>query len=119
VQESDDWTAAPHTWSGYAWEGIEPNRIPWAALKSAWRRTTPMVCLNCDQPAFLTNFGLPWSGMFNRSPHFINTCGKCRRLSEDRSVGDVGKWIVNNLEAEFWPDYDMVWDRTKEWEPPT
>jgi hypothetical protein len=28
VEERDDWTAAPHTWSGFAWEGIEPNRIP-------------------------------------------------------------------------------------------
>ena len=28
VQEPDDRTAAPYTWSGFAWEGIEPNRIP-------------------------------------------------------------------------------------------
>jgi hypothetical protein len=118
VEEPDDWTAAPHTWSGFAWKGIEPNRIPWAALKSAWRQTTPLVCLNCDLPTLLTNFGFPWSGMFNRRPLFIHTCGKCRRLFENRSIGDVGKWIVKNLEAEVWPDYDMVWDRTKEWEPP-
>jgi hypothetical protein len=45
VEEPDDWTAAPHTWSGFAWEGIEPNCIPWAALKSAWRRTTAPLCL--------------------------------------------------------------------------
>ena len=56
--------------------------------------------------------------MFNRRLLFIHTCGKCRRLFEDRSVGDVGKWIVKNLEAEVWPDYEMVWDRTREWEPP-
>jgi hypothetical protein len=118
VEEPDDWTAAPHTWSGYAWEGIEQNRIPWAALKNAWRRTTAPPCLNCDQTTLLTNFGFPWSGMFNRRLLFIHTCGKCRRLFEDRSVGDVGKWIVKNLEAEVWPDFDMVWDRTKEWEPP-
>jgi hypothetical protein len=118
VYEPDDRTAAPHTWSGFAWEGIEPNRIPWAALKSAWRRTTAPLCLNCDRPALLTNFGFPWSGMFNRRPLFIHTCGRCGRLFEDRSIGDVGKWIVNNLEAEVWPDYDMVWDRTREWEPP-
>jgi hypothetical protein len=118
VEEPDDWTAAPHTWSGFAWKGIEPNRIPWAALKSAWRLTTAPLCLNCDQPTLLSNFGFPWSGMFNRRPLFIHVCGRCRRLFEDRSVGDVGKWIVKNLEAEVWPDYDMVWDRTKEWEPP-
>ena len=90
----------------------------WAALKSAWRRPTPLICLNCDQPTLLSNFGFPWSGMFSRRPLFVHTCGKCRRLFEDRSVGDVGKWIVKNLEAEVWPDYDMVWDRTREWEPP-
>jgi hypothetical protein len=118
VEKPDDWTAAPHTWSGFAWEGIEPNRIPWAAMKAAWRRTTAPLCLNCDQPTLLTNFGFPWSGMFNRRPLFVYTCGKCRRLFEDRSVGDVGKWIVNNLEAEVWPDDDMVWDRTRKWEPP-
>jgi hypothetical protein len=22
-----------------------------------------------------------------------------------------------HLDAEVWPDYDMVWDRTKKWEP--
>jgi hypothetical protein len=118
VEDPDDWTAAPHTWSGFAWEGIEPNCIPWTALKSAWRRMTALHCPNCDQPSLLTNFGFPWSGMLNRRLLFIHTCGKCRRLFEDRSVGDVGKWIVKNLEAEVWPDYEMVWDRTREWEPP-
>src|SRR5262245_28320927 len=100
VDEPDDWTAAPHTWSGFAWEGIEPNRIPWAALKSAWRQTTPLVCLNRDRPTLLTNFGFPWSGMLNRRPLFIHTCEKCRRLFEDRSVGDVGKWVVENLDEK-------------------
>ena len=33
LQEPDDWTAAPLTWSGFAWEGIEPNRIPWACAE--------------------------------------------------------------------------------------
>jgi hypothetical protein len=41
-----------------------------------------------------------------------------RRLFENRSVGDAGKWIVKNLEAEGLPDYEMVWDRTRHWEPP-
>jgi hypothetical protein len=118
VEERDDWTAAPHTWSGFAWEGIEPNCIPWAALKSAWRQTTPLVCLNCDQPTLLTNFGFPWSGMLSRRPLFIHTCGKCRRLFEDRSVGDVERWVVANLDVKVWPDYEMVWDRTTTWEPP-
>ena len=37
IEEPDDWTPAPCSGSGFAWKGIEPNRIPWAALKSAWR----------------------------------------------------------------------------------
>jgi hypothetical protein len=86
VEEPADWTAAPHTWSGFAWEGIEPNRIPWAALKSSWRRTTAPQCMNCDQPILLTNFGFPWSGMFNRRPLFIYACERCRRQFEDRTA---------------------------------
>jgi hypothetical protein len=118
VEGPDDWTAAPHTWSGFAWNGVEPNRIPWAALKSAWRRASATPCLNCDQPTLLSNFGFPWSGMFNRRPLFIHVCGRCRRLFEDRSVKDVPGWMASNLDAEVLPDYDMVWDRTREWEPP-
>jgi hypothetical protein len=118
LEERDDWRAVPYTWSGFAWEGIESNRIPWAALKSAWRRTTAPLCLNCDQPTLLSNFGFPWSGMFNRRPSFIHTCGRCRRLFEDRSVKDMPRWMVANLNAEVWPVYDMVWDRTRAWEPP-
>jgi hypothetical protein len=115
MKEPDDWAAAPHTWSGFAWNGHKPNRIPWAALKSAWRRTTPMLCLNCDQPALLTNFGFVWCGMFNRCPKFIHVCGKCRRSFEDTSVRDVRKWMVASLDAEVLPDHDMVWDRAVKW----
>src|ERR1019366_2807089 len=77
LEESNAWTAAPGPWSGFGWKGIEPNLIPWAALKSAWRRTTPMPCLNCDQPTIMTNFGLRPVGMFNRSPNFVSVCSKC------------------------------------------
>jgi hypothetical protein len=118
VEEPDDWTAAPHTWSGYGWEGMEPNHIPWTALKSAWRRTTAPLCLNCDQPTLLTNFGFPWSGMFNRTPLFIHGCERCRRLFEDRSITDVPRWMVVNLDAKAWPDYDLIWGRPQKWEPP-
>ena len=118
-EERDDRTAAPGTWSGYSWDGVEPNRIPWAALKSAWRRTTPLLCLNCDKPTILTNFGFPWCGMLNRRPRFLHACRKCRRLFEDASVKDVARWMMANLDAEFLPDFNMVWDRTEKWEPPT
>ena len=41
-------------------------------------------------------------------------------MSEGRTiaVGDVGKWIVKNLEAQVWPDYDMVWGNLVTWKPP-
>lgn len=119
VEEPGDWKAAPHTWSGFAWEGIEPNSIPWAALKSAWRRTAAAPpCPNCDQPTLLVNFGFPWSGMFNRRPLFVHACGRCRRMFEDGSVRDVPRWMVANLDAGVWPAYDMVWGNTVRWKPP-
>jgi hypothetical protein len=118
TEEPDDWTPAPHTWSGFAWNGVEPNRIPWAALKSAWRRTTVPLCLNCDQPTLLTNFGFLWSGMFNRRPLFIHVCGRCRRLFEDRSAKDVPRWVVTHLGAKVWPVFIMMWDRPVKWEGP-
>jgi len=56
--------------------------------------------------------------MFNRRPLFIHVCGRCRRVFEDNSVTDVPRWMVANLDAEVLPDFDMVWDRTRKWEPP-
>jgi hypothetical protein len=116
-EESNDWTAAPGTWSGFGWKGIEPNLIPWAALKSAWRRTTPMPCLNCDQPTIMTNFGLRPVGMLNRSPDFVHVCSKCCRSFTDESVRDVGAWIVKNLDVEVRPDAEIIWGRRVKWEP--
>lgn len=110
-KEADDWQAAQGTWSGFAWEGIEDNRIPWAALKSAWRRASPSLCMNCDTPMILTNFGYPWISMFNRSPRFIHVCGTCRRSFQNDSVKDVAEWMAVNLNEEVWPDFEMVWDR--------
>ena len=77
-----------------------------------------MPCANCDGPTVLTNFGLPWSGMFNRRPLFLHAWGKCRRLFEDDSDTNVAEWMVANLDAGVLPDFDMVWDRTRKWEPP-
>lgn len=116
-QQPDDRTAAPGTSSGFAWEGVEDNKIPWAALKAAWRRTSPGSCLNCDGPTLLTNFGYPWVGMFSRYPRFLHVCGRCRRLFEDHSVRDVGEWIVSHLDADVLPGFEMMWDRRVKWEP--
>jgi len=111
TQEPDDWQAAPNTNSGFAWDGIEDGQIPWTALKSAWRREAPGVCLNCDTPTLLVNFGLRQVGIFNRCPNFLSVCGTCRRSFRDESVVDVGAWIVAHLDAEVRPDAEIIWGR--------
>ena len=116
VQEKDDWTAAPRTRSGYAWDRLEANCIPWTAPKSAWRRSAPGLCLNCDKPTILTNFGLRPVGLCNRAANFVSVCGACQRSFLDETVKDVGAWIVANLDAELRPDSEMIWDRRVKWE---
>jgi hypothetical protein len=117
VLESDDWLSAQGTRSGYAWSGIEDNRIPWAALKSAWRRSHPLPCPNCDGPTVLTNFGYPFVGMFNRYPRFVHACARCRRSFKDNSVTDVRAWLLANLDAEVRPEFEMFWNRRKLFKP--
>ena len=80
-----------------------------------------MPCLNCDQPTIMTNFGLPQCSMFNREARFIHTCQNCRRLFEDNSIDrwKVGQWMVTNLDAEVWPDFDIFWGKLSKWKPPT
>lgn len=113
TNEPDDWQAAPNTNSGFAWDGIEDGQIPWAALKSAWRRAAPGVCLNCDGETLLVNFGLPWSGMLRRTPRFEHVCGKCLRVFRDETV-DVKAWMAANLDADLMPRYEMVWGKRVE-----
>ena len=116
-READDQMAAPWTRSGYAWEGVASNEIPWSALKSAWRRTVPLLCLNCDQPTILSNFGNPQCSFFNRSLRFIHVCGACRRSFRDESIKDVRTWMAANLDSEVWPDFYMVGNRQMKWGP--
>jgi hypothetical protein len=111
LSQSDDLTAAPFTRSGFAWAGIEPNRIPWIALKSAWRYGNAMSCWNCDWPTMLVNFGEPWTGLLQRSPMFVYICHKCHRSFRDDSVKDVAAWIATNLDPEVRPEFVMNWDR--------
>ena len=109
-QEANDWQAAPQTASGFAWDGIEDGLIPWTALKSAWRRGTSRICLNCSGETLLVNFGLRQVGMFNRASCFDFVCGTCRRSFKD-SVEDVGDWIVANLDESVRPDAEIVWGK--------
>ncbi|MSQ96244.1 MAG: hypothetical protein EXR98_17060 [Gemmataceae bacterium] len=114
--EPDDLEAAPNTRSGFAWNGVEDDRIPWIALKSAWRRSAPGVCLNCSGEPFWTNFGLRQTGMFNRSPCFEYICGECCRLFRDESVKDVRGWIVENLDEGVRPSDEIIWGRRVKWQ---
>ena len=111
IHRADDRLAAPGTSSGYAWEGVEGDFIPWAALKSAWRRTVPTPCPDCDRPTVLANFGYRRSGMLGREPRFVHVCGPCRRSSRDHSIRDVPGWMLANLDEEVLPDYMMIWNR--------
>lgn len=110
VQESDDWQAAQGTSSGFAWNGIPDGSIPWVALKSAWRRAAPGICLNCSGETILTNFGLRQVGLFNRAGFVEHVCGKCSRLFRDEAV-DVKTWMAANLDAEVWPSDELIWGR--------
>jgi hypothetical protein len=105
LEETDDWTAAPGPRTDYGWKGVEPNRVPWAALKSTWRRTAPFTCLNCDKPTVMTFFGS--HSRSNRSPRFLHVCVGCRRLFEDYSIRDMRRWMVANLDADVLPDFGI------------
>jgi hypothetical protein len=120
VEDSDDGTAAPGTHSGFGWEGIEPHGIPWAALKSAWRRIMPMVCPNCDVPTLLVNFGLPQCGFCNREARFVHGCRQCHRLFRDYSIDrfEVETWMVSNLDAEVLPGFILWMGKPVKWKPP-
>ena len=109
-QEANDRQAAPRSASGFAWDGIEDGLIPWAAMKSVWRRGASGVCQNCSGPTLLVNFGLRQVGMFNRVGFHDSVCGACRRSFRD-SLEDVGDWIVANLDEDVRPDAEMVWGR--------
>lgn len=111
VNESNDLEAAPRTSSGFAWNGIPDGSIPWAAMKSAWRRGGPGVCLNCEEETVLTNFGLRQVGMFNRSGFVEHVCGTCRRTFRDETVKDVGAWTIANLDEEVRPSDELIWGR--------
>ncbi len=109
-KEADDWSAAPGTSLGFAWDGLPDGLIPWTAMKSAWRRVAPVSCLNCSGETILTNFGLRQVGMFNRSSCFDSVCGACRRSFRDEAV-DVKPWMVANLDTDVLPRFELVWGK--------
>lgn len=109
-QDADDWSGIPGTASGFAWDGLPDGSIPWAALKSAWRRGAGVVCQNCSEQTCLVNFGLRQVGMFNRSGFVEHVCGKCRRSFRDESV-DVKAWMAVSLDVDVLPGFEMAWGK--------
>ncbi len=109
-QQTDDGMAAPGTSSGFAWDGLPDGSIPWAAMKSAWRRSAPGVCQNCDGEMLLVNCGLRQVGMFNRCGFVEYDCGTCRRSFRDETV-DVRAWMAANLDVGVRPSDELIWGR--------
>jgi hypothetical protein len=80
------------------------------ALKSAWRRSGPGVCQNCDGETILTNFGLRQVGQFNRLGFVEHVCGECHRSFRDETV-DVKAWIAANLDEGVRPSHELIWGK--------
>ena len=110
LNESDDLEAAPGTSSGFAWDGLPDGSIPWAAMKSVWRRGVGVVCQNCSGQKMVVNFGLRQVGMFNRSGFVEHVCGMCRSTFRDEAV-DVKAWMVANLDEAVRPSDELIWGR--------
>jgi hypothetical protein len=95
-EESDDWTAAPLSPSRFGWRNVEPNFIPWAALKSMWRQPLPLECSNCDRPTIITKIDSTRIGMsYSPRRSLTHACVECRRLHE---LPIDKNWILANLE---------------------
>ena len=109
VAEDTDWRAAPCSYSNYCWDGVKYRCIPWAALKSAWRHENPPLCVNCDKPTLLVRFGYFSEGCCKREPLVTCICPHCRRQFEDHSHWDGPKWLMENLDEPFLPDWDILY----------
>lgn len=119
VVEADDSMGAGGTWSAFAWKSVRIGQIPWAALKSAWRRMSPFPCPNCNLPTILTNFGFVQAGMCNRVALFSHVCHRCKRSFREETIYGpmVMEWVVANVEPEFWPDFDTIWGKHVAFDP--
>lgn len=116
--EADDWTAAPVSASGFAWEGLDDDRIPWAVLKSVWRKGDGPNCPNCDVPAIWTAFGYVRSGFLSRSARFTPACGGCRRWFDDHPAAEVEAWMIANIDPPLLPQYVIELSGTRTaWKP--
>lgn len=103
-QDRDDWFSAPFSETSFGWKQTGPGSIPWIVLKSIWRRSTTMECLNCDRPTLVTRIDSQSFGMcYNMRRYLYHACNKCRRTFE---VPIQRRWIVENIDQSLWPDFE-------------
>ena len=117
-EEVDDRTAAPASWSSFVWEGSEPGLIPWAVLKSAWRKENSPRCPNCGGPTILTGCGRVQCGMFNWRYVLRHACLGCGREFEESLPADPDRWLATHLDRPLLPAFQMIWGKPNKWLPP-
>jgi hypothetical protein len=116
IEEPDDGDLAPGSWSSYSWDGSDARTIPWAALKSIWRRERPPVCLNCDGPTL--TFGFGWrSSMLNKYPLVLRLCLSCRCYFENADLWEMDAWLKANLDERTLPRFERRWNGLHPWLP--
>ena len=101
-KQLDDGAASPSGYSSYSWEGVAKGRIPWAALKSIWRREHPTPCPNCDVPLAAWAFSWRHRTLLSMHGFVARCCFACRRdFQED--AGDLWPWLAATLDPDVLP----------------
>jgi hypothetical protein len=107
TDEPDDWTPAPHGWSNYCWEGVEPRCIPWGVLKCLWRNENAPLCKNCDKPTLVITFGFFVGGFYKLEPKVVRMCPLCKSRFEAGSSWGGPAWMVANLDEPLLPTAEI------------
>jgi len=101
-RQPDDEAASPRGRSSYSWERTVEGRIPWVALKSAWRNEPATLCPNCDLPLAVWSFSWRHRTLLSMSGHVARCCFGCRHdFRED--TGDPWPWVVATLDGGLLP----------------
>lgn len=100
-EEADDWTAAAVR--TYSREGLPERWIPWAILKSIWRREEAPLCPNCDVPLVVIAFRLNRHLLSENDSYLDRVCFSCRRLFQDWCDDSPWAWLVKHLAPAMLP----------------
>ena len=114
VVEADDNAPAPFTGSGFGWQGVPGDSIPWRALKSAWRNAPQTACPNCDGSALIRNFGYRQVSFFGFAGALVNSCFRCG-TEETTIAGDHISWLTRHLEVAHRPVDRLVFGARRPW----